>query len=57
MKEMEDINWQEEIRQSTINLIKEKSKEKLLKEGHELRKHMKKEIDSTSLIREDGNAR
>jgi hypothetical protein len=57
MREMEDVNWQEEIRQATLDLIKEKSKKKLFKEAQELRKQMKKEINSAALIREDRNAR
>jgi hypothetical protein len=29
MDEMDDVNWQEEIRELTLQLIKEKSKKKL----------------------------
>ncbi|MEN4018350.1 MAG: hypothetical protein PQ975_00490 [Methanobacterium sp.] len=40
-----------------MNLIKQKSKEKLLKKAQKLRKQMKKNVESAKLIREDRNAR
>lgn len=57
MDEMEDVNWQEEIREVTLKLIKEKNKKRLLKESEEIRKVMKVGVDSAELIREDRNAR
>ena len=57
MDEMEDINWQEEIREITLELIKKKSKKRLLKEAQDLRKQMKSEFESAVLIRDDRNAR
>lgn len=57
MDEMEDVNWQEEIRQATVELIREKSKRRLIKEAQDLRKRMKGDVASAALIREDRNAR
>lgn len=57
MDEMEDVNWQEEIREVTLELIKEKNKKRLLKESEEIRKAMKSDVESAVLIREDRNAR
>lgn len=57
MDEMEDVNWQEEIREVTLELIKKKSKKILLKEARDLRKQMKSEVESAVLIRDDRNAR
>lgn len=57
MDEMDDVNWQEEIREITMELIREKSKKRLLKEAEELRSRMKADVDSSTLIREDRNAR
>lgn len=57
MEEMDDVNWQDEIREITLELIKEKSKKRLLKEAEELRSRMKADVDSATLIREDRDAR
>ncbi len=57
MDEMEDVNWQEEIREVTLELIKEKNKKRLLKESKEIRKAMENDIESAALIREDRDAR
>lgn len=57
MEEMDDINWQEEVREHTIKLIQEKSKERLLKEAENLRKQMKMDEKASKLIREDRDAR
>jgi len=46
---MDDVNWQEEIRN--------KSKKNLLKDTKQLREHMKNDLESATLIREDRNAR
>jgi hypothetical protein len=55
MDEMDDVNWQEEIRQLTIRLVQEESKKRLLKDAESIRKKMK-DIKSAELIREDRNA-
>jgi hypothetical protein len=52
MDEMDDVNWQGEIRQLTMELIREKSKKKLLKDAETLRRNMK-DVESAQLIRED----
>ncbi len=57
MDEMGDVNWQEEIREVTLELIKEKNKKRLLKESKEIRKAMENDIESAALIREDRDAR
>lgn len=57
MDEMEDVNWQEEIRKVTLELIKEKNKKRLLNESKEIRKAMENDIESAALIREDRDAR
>lgn len=55
MDEMDDVNWQEEIRQLTIRLVQEESKKRLLKDAESIRKKMK-DVESAELIREDRNA-
>lgn len=57
MEEMDDVNWQDEIREITLKLIKEKSKKRLLKEADDLRSRMKDDVESATLIREDRDAR
>jgi hypothetical protein len=57
MDEMEDVNWQEEMRINAIKLIQQKSKERLLKDASKLRKKMKGDVSSAELIREDRDAR
>ena len=52
MDEMDDVNWQEEIRQLTIRLIREESKKRLLKDAETMREMMM-EVESSALIRED----
>lgn len=52
MDEMDDVNWQEEIRQLTIRLIQEESKKRLLKDAETMRERMM-EVESSALIRED----
>ena len=52
MDEMDDVNWQEEIRQLAIKLIREESKKKLLKDAGTLRSKMKI-VKSAELIRDD----
>lgn len=55
MDEMEEVNWQEEIRQLTIKLIREERKKKLLKDAERLRTKMKDQ-KSAEFIREDRNS-
>ncbi|MGB7533387.1 MAG: hypothetical protein WA977_10510 [Halobacteriota archaeon] len=57
MEEMKEINWQEEIRRRVEELVKNKSKERLLAEAKEIRKGMKMEVSAAELIREDRDAR
>ncbi|MFA0832434.1 MAG: hypothetical protein ACC609_00330 [Methanobacterium formicicum] len=52
MDEMDDVNWQEEIRQITIKLIQEERKKRLLENADGFRKKMK-DVESSKLIRED----
>jgi uncharacterized ferredoxin-like protein len=56
MKEMEDVDWQEEIRAMIVKLVKRKSKARLLREAENMRKDMKA-ISVAELIREDRDAR
>ena len=55
MDEMDDVNWQEEIRQLTIRLIQEESKKRLLRDAENIRKKMK-DVEASELIREDRDA-
>nr|QNO57200.1 hypothetical protein LOCNCDEO_00011 [Methanosarcinales archaeon ANME-1 ERB7] len=57
MEELKEINWQEEIRQLVEELVKNKSKERLLAEAKEIRKDMKADVSAAELIREDRDAR
>ena len=52
MDEMDDVNWQEEIRLLTIRLIQEESKKRLLRDAESIRKKMK-DVEAAELIRED----
>ncbi len=56
MREMEDVDWQEEIRTVIEELVRKKSKERLLFEAKTLRTEMKA-INAAELIREDRDAR
>ena len=56
MKEMGDIDWQEEIRTLVEEFVRKKSRERLLNEAKELRKGMKS-ISAAELIREDRDVR
>jgi hypothetical protein len=56
MNEMEEVDWQEEIRTMIVELVKRKSKTRLLREAKDLRKDMKA-ISAAELIREDRDAR
>ena len=57
MEELKEINWQEEIRGLVEELVKNKSKERLLAEAKEIRKAMKADVSAAELIREDRDAR
>ena len=57
MEELKEINWQEEIRQLVEELVKNKSKERLLADAKEIRKAMKADVSAAELIREDRDAR
>jgi hypothetical protein len=57
MKEMNEVNWQEEITRLVEELVKSKSKERLLAEAKELREEMTVEVSAAELIREDRDAR
>nr|QNO56440.1 hypothetical protein OHJJKADD_00012 [Methanosarcinales archaeon ANME-1 ERB7] len=57
MEELKEINWQEEIRRLVEELVKTKSKERLLAEAKEIRKDMKADVSAAELIREDRDAR
>jgi hypothetical protein len=57
MDQMDDVNWQEEMRNAAIELIKSKSRKRLLKDAQELRGQMISDVESAALIREDRNAR
>jgi len=57
MEEMSEVNWQEEIRSVVEELVRKKSKERLLAEAREMRKSMKAGVSAAGLIREDRDAR
>ena len=57
MEELKEINWQEEIRRLVEELVKNKSKERLLADAKEIRKAMKADVSAAELIREDRDAR
>lgn len=57
MEEMKEVNWQDEIRRVVEELVKNKSKERLLAEAKDIRKDMKAEVSAAELIREDRDAR
>jgi len=57
MKEMTEVNWQEEITRLVEELVKSKRKERLLAEAKELREKMTVEVSAGDLIREDRDAR
>lgn len=58
MKNMDDVNWSEEIRGIVERTVKEKAKSRLLARAAERRKHMKNLSKSAAeIIREDRDAR
>ena len=56
MKEMTEVNWQEEITRLVEDLVKSKRKERLLAEAKELREKMTVEVSAGELLREDRDA-
>jgi hypothetical protein len=56
MKEMEEVDWQEEIRTMIVELVRRKSKARLLQEAESLRKDMEA-ISAAKVIREDRDTR
>ena len=58
MDEMNDVNWQAEIRQSVERMVWEKKKHKLLEEAKELWKdQIPNKVGAAEMIREDRDAR
>lgn len=58
MDEMKDINWQSDIRQMIVELVREKKRQRLLVESDRLRERTKDiGISASELIREDRDAR
>ncbi|MGB3459059.1 MAG: hypothetical protein WBB08_07170 [Halobacteriota archaeon] len=57
MEELKEINWQEEIRRLVEELVKNKSKERLLADAKEIRKDMKADVSAAELIRADRDGR
>jgi len=58
MDDMKDINWQSDIKQTVVDLVRERRRQKLLAEAREIRKATKNiGISASELIREDRDAR
>ncbi len=58
MEEMDEVNWQAEIRESVERIVREKKKQKLLKEAKELwEEQTPNKIGAAAMIREDRDAR
>jgi len=58
MDDMKDINWQSDIKQAVVDLVRERRRQKLLAEAREIRKATKNiGISASELIREDRDAR
>ena len=58
MDEMNNVNWQAEIRQSVERMVREKKKQKLLAEAKELWKdQIPNKVGAAEMIREDRDAR
>jgi len=57
MDEMNDVNWQTEIRQSVERMVREKKKKRLLEEAKELWKdQIPNKVGAAEMIREDRDA-
>ncbi len=58
MDEMNDVNWQAEIRQSVERMVREKKKNRLLEEAKELWKdQIPNKVGAAEMIRVDRDAR
>jgi hypothetical protein len=58
MGEMKDVNWTADIRQEIEELVKQKRREKILRESDPIRKLTGKiGVSAADLIREDRDAR
>ncbi len=58
MDEMKDVNWQADIRQAVVELVKAKKRQKLLEKADEVREGTRDlGISASELIREDRDAR
>lgn len=58
MDEMKDVNWQSDIRQAVVEIVKAKKRQKLLAEADEVRERTRDlGISASELIREDRDAR
>lgn len=56
--EMDDVNWQSEIRRMVEDLVREKKKQRYLANARELRQKMKPiGVSAAEMIREDRDAR
>ncbi len=58
MNEMDDINWQMEIRQAVEKMVRDKKKKKLLSEAQELwKEQVPNKIGAAEMIRADRDVR
>lgn len=58
MDEMDDINWQVEIKQAVEKMIKERKKQRILARAQERWKdQVENEVGAAAMIREDRDAR
>ncbi|NOZ58041.1 MAG: hypothetical protein GXO66_00445 [Euryarchaeota archaeon] len=57
IEEMDDVDWQEEIRRAIAELVRRKRKERLLQKARTLRERMRAQVDAARLVREDRDAR
>lgn len=58
MDEMKDVNWQADIRQAVVEMVKAKKRQKLLEKADEVRERTRDVgISASELIREDRDAR
>ncbi len=58
MDEMDDVNWQAEIKQTVEKMIKERKKQRILARAQERWKdQVQNEMGAAAMIREDRDAR
>jgi hypothetical protein len=58
MNDMPDIDWQAEIRQAIVGMVREKKRQRILADARELWKHQEpNRIGAAAMIREDRDAR